>query len=101
METPAILCEIGNSSTVASLAEPPSPCHPGRLSMLYLNGAIGSILFSPAGAPSATAAAAIANDAPVTASNRPLRLTMRIPLRPDIRVRSHDTTGRARSVLAG
>ena len=34
IETPAMLWEIGNSSTVASVAEPPGPCHPpGESSM--------------------------------------------------------------------
>jgi hypothetical protein len=75
METPAMLCEMGNSATVASFADPPSPTQPRSLSMLYLKFAIGSGLCSSgAGSAFIADAAAMPSDAAVTASKRSRRL---------------------------
>src|SRR5580700_4448475 len=70
METPAMLCEIGNSATVASLAEPAGPCQPVPFSMSYLKLGNGSNLVSAGAAPAWLAAA----DASATAPNTLRRL---------------------------
>src|SRR5580698_1256558 len=72
METPAMLCEMGNSATVASFAEPPGPTQCVWLSMSYLKFGNSASFGSSAGAADAAALAAI--PASVTLWNIFLRL---------------------------
>src|SRR5580700_6797622 len=76
METPAMLCEMGNSATVASFAEPPGPTQCVWLSMSYLkfgsSASFGSSAAADMGAADAAALAAI--PANVTLWNIFLRL---------------------------
>src|SRR5579871_3445932 len=50
METPAMLWEMGNSSTLASLADPPGPNHPFECSRSYLKFSRGACLAPGRGA---------------------------------------------------
>src|SRR5689334_15344566 len=80
METPAMLCETGNSATVASLAEPASPTQPRSASRSNLKVGSGSNLVSSgAGVGSGAAALAVLaaaspSDAKPTASKTDLRV---------------------------
>src|SRR5580698_6581214 len=72
METPAMLCEMGNSATVASFADPPGPTQCVWLSMSYLKLGNSASFSSSAGA--AVAAALVAIPARAKLSSIPLRL---------------------------
>src|SRR5580658_2684567 len=76
METPAMLCEMGNSATVASFAEPPGPTQCVWLSMSYLKFGSSASFGSSAGADmgAADTAALAAIPASVTLWNIFLRL---------------------------
>src|SRR5579864_6739392 len=71
METPAMLSEMGNSSTLASLAEPPGPNQPLEFSRSYLKLWRGEY-FSRAAActPGVASKEAAARDAPPSSSRR-------------------------------
>src|SRR5579871_113361 len=66
IETPAMLSEIGNSSTLASLAEPPAVTRPSEPSMSYLNPCNGAWCLCSCG--SALSSRGIAKEAAATAA---------------------------------
>src|SRR6185437_2368110 len=79
METPAMLSDMGNSSTLASLAEPPGPNQPLELSMSYLKLCRGACLAPLRGAAVAGSdVASVAAAIPAAASETPPNNSRRV-----------------------